>query len=54
MNSYGSLPVTGASATLFGVVFDQAWLLVAGLVVVALGVAMIRMSWRRGKTVTSL
>ncbi len=53
MTSYGSLPYTGAaSATLFGVVFDQMWLLVAGLLIVAIGVSSIRLGWRRGKSVT--
>lgn len=53
MNSYGSLPYTGASVTLMGVVFDQAWLLVVGLLFVAISVMAIRLGWRRGKSVTS-
>lgn len=53
MNSYGSLPFTGATVTLLGVAFDQAWLLVVGLLFVAISVATIRTGWRRGKSVTS-
>lgn len=54
MNSYGTLPVTGAGVTLFGVMFDQAWLLIFGLAVVFGGAMMIRHGWRRGKSVGEL
>lgn len=52
MNSYGNLPVTGATLTLGGVMFDQAWLLIAGVAIVVTGVSAIRLSWRRNLPVS--
>lgn len=54
MNQYGTLPVTGASLTLGGVMLDQVWLLGFGMGIVVLGAVAIRTSWRRGKGVTEL
>ncbi len=51
-NSYGGLPVTGASITLGGMMFDQAWLLVIGMMLVTVGAVALRLTWRRGATVT--
>ena len=48
MTSYG-LPMTGASLTLGGVVFDQAWVLTLGVGLVLVGALVARMGFRRNK-----
>lgn len=52
-SGYGSLPVTGATITLGGVVLDQSWLLIVGALFLATGVTLLRLTWRRGQGVTS-
>jgi hypothetical protein len=47
------LAATGAGVTIGGVMFQDLWLLVAAAGLVALGAALIRVSWRRGKEVAS-
>ncbi|MFE9099912.1 hypothetical protein [Actinomadura geliboluensis] len=47
---YGkTLPMTGAGITLGGIFIGQLWLVVAAIVLVALGAVVIRLSFRRGK-----
>lgn len=50
MSSYGSLPVTGATVAIGGLVFDQVWLLAAAVAIVGVGATMARIGFRRGKT----
>ena len=50
MNSYGSLPVTGASVTIGSLVFDQVWLLLVGATLVLGGALIARFGFRRDKT----
>jgi hypothetical protein len=54
MNSYGSLPMTGATVTIGGLVLDQSWLLGAGIGVVILGAFVARFAFRRHKTMLDL
>lgn len=47
---YGHLPTTGMAALVIGgVSFDQAHLISAALLIVFAGVALVKLSFRRGK-----
>lgn len=54
MPSYGRLPVTGlATLTIGGVLIDQTRLVAIAFVLVAVGALLVRLTWRRNKTVVS-
>ena len=53
MNSYGTLPVTGATITVGGIMLDQVWLLGAGFGALVIGVTMLRLTWRRGQSIAA-
>jgi hypothetical protein len=54
MNHYGSLAHTGVGLTIAGVVLDQTWLITASVALVVLGALVVRVTFRRNRTVDSI
>ena len=52
--SEGQLPFTGAGITVGGLVMDQLGLLIVGILLVAVGAAILRLRFRPGKTINTI